>query len=295
MWFTHSTGGVNSRTGETSLVRWRLGNEKELGVAGEGESGGLKPETEPPELDAATAEKLRGRLSWKYSNQAATKRKAKTSVTELRRAAAELDDEAEPVFTRPSFGSRNRKSQSANRELSAADYGTAHHKFLQHFALEKSCTLVAEAERLARENYLSADERAVMDLEALTAFWNSEPGKKIRANAGNVRRELPFTARFSPAEIAEITGKKSAVGLENEFVIVQGVADLVVLLPQEIWLVDFKTDEVGVEDLQAKIKSYTPQLKLYAGALARIFARPVTNGWLHFLSARRTVKIDCGD
>jgi ATP-dependent helicase/nuclease subunit A len=106
-----------------------------------------------------------------------------------------------------------------------------------------------------------------------------------------VKRELPFTARFSPAELAEITGARVEAGLENEFVVVQGVADLVVLLPEEIWLVDFKTDDVRGDALPEQIKLYEPQLKLYALALAKVYSRPVTNGWLHFLSARRTVEL----
>jgi ATP-dependent exoDNAse (exonuclease V) beta subunit len=72
---------------------------------------------------------------------------------------------------------------------------------------------------------------------------------------------------------------------------VQGVADLAVLLPEEIWLLDFKTDRVRANELAEKAKIYEPQLKLYAGALGRIYSRPVTHGWLHFLSARRTVEI----
>ena len=79
--------------------------------------------------------------------------------------------------------------------------------------------------------------------------------------------------------------------MEDEFVVVQGVADLVVLLPDEIWLVDFKTDDVRADELPAKIKIYTPQLKLYAAALAKIFSRPVTLCALHFFPARRTEKI----
>ena len=106
-----------------------------------------------------------------------------------------------------------------------------------------------------------------------------------------MRRELPFTARFSPAEIAEIIGEKAEAGLEDEFVVVQGVADLVVLLPDEIWLVDFKTDDVGADDLAEKIKIYPPQLQLYAAALEKIFLRKVTLCALHFLAARRTEKI----
>jgi ATP-dependent exoDNAse (exonuclease V) beta subunit len=72
---------------------------------------------------------------------------------------------------------------------------------------------------------------------------------------------------------------------------VQGVADLVVLLPKEIWLVDFKTDQIRAEELPVKAKIYAPQLKLYASALGKIYSKPVTRGWLHFLYARKTVEL----
>ena len=109
-----------------------------------------------------------------------------------------------------------------------------------------------------------------------------------------MKRELPFTAKFSPAELVaenHRVRRTAEAGLENEFVVVQGVADLVVLLPEEIWLVDFKTDQVRADELPEKTKFYEPQLKLYARALAKIYSRPVTNSWLHFLSARKTVEL----
>jgi ATP-dependent helicase/nuclease subunit A len=92
-------------------------------------------------------------------------------------------------------------------------------------------------------------------------------------------------------ELSEITGAKAEAGLENDFVVVQGVADLVVLLPREIWLVDFKTDQVHADELPAKTKLYASQLKLYGRALAKIYSRTVTHGWLHFLDARKTVDV----
>jgi ATP-dependent helicase/nuclease subunit A len=257
------------------------------------------------ELDTATAERLRAILSWKYPFAAATQRAAKSSVTALRRqAAGEVDDEAEQIF-RLQFSAKrlaktlappaeNPKSEIRNPKLSAADAGTAHHKFLQQVALANAndiAALKSEANRLEQEKVLSADERAALALEDIAAFWNSEPGQKIRAQAANVRRELAFTARFSPAELAAITGAKSAPGLEDEFVVVQGVADLVVLLPEEIWLVDFKTDEVRPAELPEKARLYALQLKLYAHALEKIYSRPVTERWLHFLAARTTVEL----
>jgi ATP-dependent helicase/nuclease subunit A len=233
-------------------------------------------------------------LAWQYPFAAATQRAAKSSVTALRRQAAEdLDDEAEQVF-RLQLSAKRLAPPARNPKLSAADAGTAHHKFLERVALANAnniAALTSEANRLEQEKVLSADERTALALEDIAAFWNSEPGRKIRAQAANVRRELAFTARFSPAELAAITGAKSEPGLEDEFVVVQGVADLVVLLPEEIWLADFKTDEIRQDGLPDKIKAYAPQLKLYAQALAKIYSRPVTERWLHFLAARRTEKI----
>ena len=260
---------------------------------------------ELPELDDETLQALRETLTWQYGFGAVTERTAKSSVTALRRQTAdELDDEAEQVFSFQFSAKRlartfappdqKPKSEIRNPKLGAADAGTAHHKFLQHVSLENAgdpAALKAEAERLEREKVLAAGEHGVLDLKAVAVFWNSDAGQKIRKQAANVKRELAFTAKFSPRELSEIVGTKSEAGLENEFVVVQGVADLVVLQPQEIWLVDFKTDDVRADELTDKIKLYAPQLKLYASALAKIYSRPVTDCWLHFLSAHKTENV----
>ena len=288
LWFGNQSPdskAANATEGGLPQLRWRIAADAELVDAGKAESG--KRETELPELDGATLERLRKTLSLPYGFGAATGRAAKSSVTALRRQAAdELADEAEPFFP---------AQRSVRSKLSAVDAGTAHHKFLQHVALElvgELPALAAEAARLERATILSADERAALDLKAVAAFWNSAAGQKIQQRAADVKRELAFTARFNPAELSAIIGTKSSPDLADEFIVVQGVADLVVLLPEEIWLVDFKTDEVGAANLPAKIKAYEPQLKLYARALGKIYARPVTNCWLHFLSAQRTVAVE---
>jgi ATP-dependent exoDNAse (exonuclease V) beta subunit len=131
-----------------------------------------------------------------------------------------------------------------------------------------------------------------------------------------VHRELPFTIRLPLAEAmglerAEVealnpTARTRRVKglhhrtkqsdqpelfhqLDGEFVIITGVADLVVLRPEEIWIVDFKTDAVEPADWEKKAQRYQPQMTLYALALSRIFSRPVTRCWLHSLPARRTL------
>jgi len=241
--------------------------------------------------DEAAAEKLRTMLAWNYPFTAATEYKAKSSVTSLRREAEELAEEAESLFPPPGPPVPKRKVSAGSRKLSASEIGAAHHKFLQYVRLDQTGELAAEADRLVSENYLTPDERAALDLSALAEFWDSALGQKIVAHTAEVRRELPFTARFSPAELAAITGRPPEAGLADEFIVVQGVADLIVLLPKEIWLIDFKTDEFGEAELPVKIKTYTPQLELYAAALEKIFARKVTLKALHFLTLRRTEEV----
>ena len=295
LWFAQHTksADVNATEGNLPHLRWRISSDDEPAIR----QGDTPVEPEAPSRlprapDTETKQKLRDALTWKYGFSAATKQVAKSSVTALRRQAMdELDGEAGQMFAPRRFA---RAAKRTRGKLSAAETGLAHHKFLQFLALENAngvAALKSEAARLKREKVLSADECAALDLKAIAAFWQSDPGGRIRANTASVRRELAFTAKFSPQELAEIVGTKAGTQLENEFVVVQGVADLAVLLPEEIWLVDFKTDEVRADEWPSKMGIYAPQLKLYARALAKIYKRPVTACWLHFLSQNRSVPV----
>jgi ATP-dependent helicase/nuclease subunit A len=173
-----------------------------------------------------------------------------------------------------------------------------YHRFLERVAFDRvgeARELRAEAERMVNEGVLAGEEIKWLNFDSLLDFWRSDFGRKIQANAQHVRRELAFTARFSPAELpreAKASGVSGTVmDWENEFVIVQGVADLAVILPKEIWLLDYKTDRVNAGKVDDKKKIYEPQLKLYARALEQIYGRPVTERRLHFLSCGVTVRV----
>ncbi|HEV2319815.1 MAG TPA: 3'-5' exonuclease [Verrucomicrobiae bacterium] len=283
-----------------SPLRWRVVDDSKLNetilrinVNGERQSDNLGLSPAPDAVAEASADaKLKEIAQWKYPFEAATRRAAKTSVTALRREAT--DEEADQPFPWAREVTRRVSQSDPAIKLSAADKGVAHHKFLQHFAFESATDLnsfVAEASRLQRENYLLADEAAVLDLESLLDFWTSRLGRAICANASSVRREVAFTAGFAPAELDEMLRQERGTGLNDEMIVVQGVVDLAVFLPNEIWVVDFKTDEVSAKDLPEKIVSYSPQLKLYARALEKIYARKVTDCRLHFLAAKKTVAV----
>lgn len=287
LWFQSRGSKSPADSGELSHLRWQTIGDAAL-ITSKTNVVAI-PQLANRDL-AQQVQRLRNVLEWKYPFTAATCRSAKTSVTALRRQVEDTDDEAAQLFA---FQRKDRRPavHAAKTKLSAADTGIAHHKFLQHFTIQATTnadSLAAETERLQREGYLSTEEATALKLEDISAFWNSETGKLVAAQAGRIHRELPFTAKFSPQELGEILGTPSAAGLTDEFVIVQGVADLVVLLPGELWLIDFKTDDAAPRAIAQKVQLYAPQVRLYALALEKIYSRPVKNCWLHFLAARRT-------
>ncbi len=300
-WFSRNASCAGeARHGENAFLRWTIYRDADLPGAGE-EPGMAKAGVTRIDIGAKDWGALAKRLAWSYPFVAATEQPAKTSVTALRHQLAEQRDDAASRFLEPGgvvplkAGAKQRARQVAwSDAASAVDVGRVHHTFLELLMLERAgsvTSLQQEAKRLEKEGVLTTEECARLDVEAVAGFWRSEIGTKIREQTSNVRRELAFTARFPAAELAGLATEPPAASLEGEFVVVQGVADLVVILKKEIWLVDFKTDAVKGGAVAEKVRSYEPQLKLYARALSEIYQRPVSQCWLYFLSAQAAVPI----
>ncbi len=265
-----------SASGASSLLTWTLHQES----AGPQAEAAIQPPSESITAPApAQWEALRARLEGRYPAQAATCRPAKVSVSSLRR---EMEEESARLFeVSPRMGLGLKKSG----KLSAAEMGSAHHAFLEMVALDcvgSVAGLKAEGERLCREQRLTGEQAGSLDFEALAQFWSSEVGRTFLARRPGLRRELAFTARFGARELEGLS--KTAQDLGEEFIVVQGVIDLAAILPEEIWLLDFKTDRVKGGNVEEKVKQYRPQLELYSRAISAIYRKPVTRSWLYFLS-----------
>ncbi|MGA2176651.1 MAG: UvrD-helicase domain-containing protein [Verrucomicrobiota bacterium] len=271
-----------SDAGANELLSWKIYRQDD----GPAPAAAPIPPPEQPDL----APEIRDRLDWSYPFAAETGRPAKVSVSGLRRRIAGADEQEPP----PMFRLDSSRFPRSGKEgaLTAAQIGSAHHAFLERMSLEVAPTaagLAEEAARLGRENVLSPEQIACLDFDGLAVFWQSEAGAQLRRQSPFIRRELPFTARFAASDLARLGAEDFAAVGAGEFVVVQGVIDLAALLPEEIWLLDFKTDHFPAGQLPEKIKMYRPQLDLYAEAISRIHRRPVTRRWLHFLAHRYTV------
>lgn len=295
LWFAqHCAAGqwTHETRGQNSLLSWHFHGADAAAV--------LPPETQevPPDAvpampSAAQRQEIQARIHCPYPHAAATVEPAKTTVTTLRRRIVDADtEETRPLFSGPAALRRGDRSAT----LSAAEIGTAHHLFLEFVNLARTQTeldLRNEATRLLASGHLSAAQVAELNFAGLSRFWSSELGERLRqAPPERINRELPFTIRLDQQTLRAL-GQLPFLptGLSDEFMVVQGQIDIAVISPEQIWVVDFKTDAVDHASLPQKIDQYRPQLTIYATALEAIYRRPVTERWLHFFGLDHSVRL----
>ncbi|HEX7859158.1 MAG TPA: UvrD-helicase domain-containing protein [Verrucomicrobiae bacterium] len=228
-------------------------------------------------IDADELAATLARLNSPYPHTAACKEPAKTSVSAFRNRFEPDEEEAAPFCP------------NLNKPGEAQRRGTATHTLLQRLDLSGDLTpsgLQAQAQELTTSGVFQEDEAALIDFERVSTFWRSRFGADLLARLDLIRRELPFTFRLRNDDLAALGLEKILPVAAGEFVVVQGVADLVVLQPAEIWLLDFKTDECKPDDVSAKSAEYRSQIALYSLALERIYNKPVTRRGLYFIAAR---------
>jgi len=295
LWFTQAVTVADWHTnsgGANALLSWKFYDSQDTNFA-VADSSGQRAEAAMALPGANELALLRTRLKFCYAHEAATIEPAKTSVSALRRRANERDEGAQVWFT-TRRSARRVVPAGQPTKLSPIETGNAHHAFMQFVELERTgsrAELRNEAGRMLKSGALTAEAAAALDFTALENFWQSEVGRSFRGiDPSQVHREMPFTARMSVVDLRKLDPLLVNPALmDEEFVVIQGVVDLAAITERGIWLLDFKTDHVeSAAEVATRVKQYESQLKLYALALTRIYGRPVTRCWLHFLAAKTT-------
>ena len=169
--------------------------------------------------------------------------------------------------------------------LTAAEMGTALHAFLEHadfarLAAAKAAGTLDEAIPAERDRQvalqLTAPEIAEkLDAVSFRRFVESEAFAKICA-AEQVLRELPFITALPASAVLTAQGASAqeAAAVQDEQVLVQGIADVVLVFDDHAEILDYKTDKS--RNATYYIESYAAQLRLYRRAFALRLPVPVT-------------------
>ena len=151
--------------------------------------------------------------------------------------------------------------------------GTAAHQFMQFCHYQKArrdCR--AEAQRLVDRGFLAPEQQAVLDVERLESFFESDLYERIQATP-RLHRELRFNV-FLPAH-------QLLPDAPEHQVLLQGVIDCFFEEDGGIVLIDYKNSYMGegrtVEDIR---ETYAGQIDLYSKALEGATGKKVKEAYL---------------
>lgn len=212
---------------------------------------------------------------------------AKLTATGVKRTfrAEEAAEDTPP----PRREAKLRRPFFEKRPLTPAERGTAHHLFLQfaeYQGLGSREGVLREIGRLRDLKILSADQADAIEPEKVLGFFQSRLYREGFA-AGVVRREFKFSVLVPAANYYKI-----AKDVSGEEVLLQGVIDCLIELPDGFVVVDFKTDRVTEDNVRARAEGYREQLDAYRCAVEAVFEKPVVRQVLFFLEIGAEIEVE---
>lgn len=259
-----------------------------LDCEGEKTAAAAEPEEQPaPEPAETTA--LAAVLDWEYPRRWAEELPSKITASALEGSDADPDaQDLSPEtarrrsFRRPVLGAKD-------APLTGTARGVAVHTVLQFIDYSRVATpeqVRGEIERLKAAEHITPAQAAAVEPERICALFASPIGQRM-LHADEVWRELRFSLLTDAENVFAVPA--------GESVLLQGVADCCIREGDALTVVDYKTDYVTAETLEARAAEYAPQIRAYAAALTRLLGRPVTEGILNFLRTGESISVACGE
>jgi ATP-dependent helicase/nuclease subunit A len=241
----------------------------------------LEPQatTPPPNADA---ERIRRRLTDAYPHRTFTRLAASQTVGSLTKSGrstfAGEHASREPIVR---FGQELPAPRCVLESLSASpmEVGAVTHLVLQHLDFARPCTRDDVKQQIAQmvaRRHVAPGEADVVDVDAIVWFAATDLGKLLHFKSAELMRELPV---FFPMQV-----EPSQDPLDR--VMVRGRLDVIVPTDEGLLLVDYKTDRVTAQTIDARAEFYRSQVSSYARAVEGITGARVKAGHLVFLAAR---------
>lgn len=208
-------------------------------------------------VDEELYKEIERRVSYEYPYAAIASVRAKSAPSEFDKTGFSLKYFA---LSKPQFLSKSGMNPAAR--------GTAMHKFMEFYDYTSSDDIDTQAQRMVRENRLTADEAGVLERSKLESFFKSDIARRIR-ESDMLMREKQVTVGIRAGELY----KDLPENVRDETVVIQGYVDCAFEEDGELVIVDYKTDRnADMEELRDR---YFNQLKMYEYALGRCTGKTV--------------------
>lgn len=214
-------------------------------------------EEDTSEASDELMEEIRSRIDYVYPYSALAEVRAKSAPSEFDKTGF---DTGYFASAKPQFLSKS--------GMNPAQRGTAAHKFMEFYDYTSNDGVEAQAQRMVRENHLTADEEKALEKDKLAVFFNGEIAERIRKSP-LIMREKKVTVGIRAGELYPDLPEN----VQEETVVIQGYVDCAFEEDGGLMIVDYKTDRnVTMEELRER---YRNQLKMYEHALGQCTGKKI--------------------
>ena len=224
-----------------------------------------------PDANLQTIELITEHSQFKYPFDEQSKIASKFSVSELSKGAqAVYDFESTPDFMQKD-------------SISGAERGTALHTFMQFADYNRAReSITAELCRIEDLGLITKRQREAINTEKLKIFFSSSLCDRI-LKADEVLREYKFMTGLDSSQFGGIESAKDSV-------ILQGIADCVIIENSKAYIIDYKTDFVKSEN--ELIDRYAMQLSLYKEAIEKLLGLKVFGCIIYSFCLAKEISVD---
>ena len=249
------------------------------------QEGGIALTESRAAMPADATERLKEALAFAYGHAPATQAPSKQTATG-RKGRIKDEEAAENTREEPKQIHRTwRRPSFLEAKISGKTYGSAMHAAMQFIRYE-NCTDTAsvkeEIDRLVEDGFLSREQGEMVNCKDIADFFATEPGRYLR-RGGQYLREFKFSILDD--------ARNYDASVEGEQVLLQGVVDCALIEEDGITIIDFKTDQVHPETVDAVADGYKLQVKTYGEALSRIYEMPIKAMKLYFSRIGQFVEV----
>ena len=256
------------------------------------------------EPDSVICTDVLERADWQYPSLSLAECPARASVTAMNTSAdvvivddSEVNNQRmaddELYYVLDAEFSRKPLFMLNNAEkLSAAEIGVLTHKYIELIDLDcdgSISSLENQMKQMVQSGCFTEQQAKYVNIESISNMLSSDIGKIIINDPANTFREWEFTLAVPADEI--YSEKMGSISNTEDNIIVRGIIDCLVWDGKSYTIIDFKTDDVNDDKMQARADHYKFQLDFYSRAVEEITGKDVSSRYLYFLKPGIAVNI----
>ena len=173
--------------------------------------------------------------------------------------------------------------------LTGAARGTVYHMVMKELDFLGDLSyegIVRQMEEMSRIGYIPENFKEIVSVKKIMAFFETKEGKDmIEADRqGKLYKEKQFVMGLPLKEVYKVDS--------TELTIIQGIIDVYYEKDGKIYLLDYKTDAVSMEDGEAVLRDrYKLQLDYYKKAIEGGTSLPVEKSIIYSFSMGKSFEV----